>query len=200
MSDTPVILASNSPIRAHLLRANGVPFTQRPARVDEDAVRRALQAERAPNRDIVDKLAELKAVKLSAREPGVFVVGADQILVHDGTLISKAETIEAAADTLRRLRGSTHQLLSACVIAQDGQPVWRHIGQARLTMHDFSDTFLDAYVARHETDLLATVGCYKIEDDGASLFTSVQGDYFSVLGLPLLEVLAFLRLRGVILQ
>lgn len=196
----PVILASNSPIRAELLRANAVPFTQAPARVDEDALKRALMAENAPMRDIADQLAEMKAVKVSSRNPGAFVIGADQILVHDGDLISKAESLDDLAEILRRLRGGSHLLLSACVVAEDGKPIWRHIGQARLTMHDFSDEFLDAYLARHGADLLATVGGYKVEEGGASLFTGIQGDYFSVLGMPLLELLAFLRLRGIISQ
>lgn len=201
MSDPrPVILASNSAIRAEMLRANGVPFTVAPARVDEDALKSALLAEAAPMRDIADQLAEMKALKVSSRNPGAFVIGADQILVHDGTLISKAESLEELAEILRTLRGSSHLLLSACVIAEDGNPIWRHIGQARLTMHDFSDAFLEDYLDRHGADLLATVGGYKVEEGGASLFTGIQGDYFSVLGMPLLELLAFLRLRGIIPQ
>jgi septum formation protein len=196
----PVILASNSSIRAQMLRVNGVPFTQEPARVDEDALKRALLAENAPMRDIADQLAEVKAVKVSSRNPGAFVIGADQILVHEGALISKAETLDEAADTLRRLRGSSHLLLSACVVAEDGKPIWRHIGQARLTMHDFSEDFLEAYLAQNGAGLLATVGGYKVEEGGASLFTGIQGDYFSVLGMPLLELLAFLRLRGIMPQ
>ena len=126
------------------------------------------------------------------------MLGADQVLVQAGTLYDKPADLPEARAQLSALRGKTHELLSAAVIYEGGRPVWRHIGRAQLIMREFSDIFLDTYIDRHGDDLLATVGCYKLEADGACLFSRVQGDYFSILGLPLLEVLQFFRTRGVI--
>lgn len=178
-----------------MLRRNGVPLEVIPARVDEAAIKAALLAEEAPPRDIADALAEMKAYRIAQRHPTRLVLGADQVLVQGGRLFDKAPDIEAARAQLIDLRGKTHELLSAAVIFEDGRPVWRHVGRAQLVMRDFSDAMLDDYILRHGDDLLATVGCYKLEEDGASLFSRVQGDYFSVLGLPLLEVLEFVRTR-----
>ncbi|MEO1312754.1 MAG: Maf family protein [Pseudomonadota bacterium] len=195
-----LILASASPIRAQLLRQNLVPLKIEPARVDEAAIKSALLAEDAPPRDIADTLAEVKAKRIANKFPEGLVLGADQILVHGTTLIDKAPDLATLRAQLATLRGSAHTLLSAAVIYERNQPVWRHIGQAQMIMRDFSDTFLDAYIAQHGDDLLTTVGGYRLETDGPSLFSRVQGDYFSVLGMPLLEVLAFLRSRGVIAE
>ncbi len=192
-----LILASASQIRSQLLSANHIPHQIEPARVDEASLKAALIAEETKPRDIADALAEMKARKISERFPEALVLGSDQILVSGNRLFDKAESLEDAADTLRTLRNTSHTLLSAAVIYEGAKPVWRHIGQAQLVMRDFSDAFLSSYITRHGDALLATVGCYKLEEDGPTLFSRVQGDYFSVLGLPLLEVLAFLRTRGI---
>ncbi|MCB1370661.1 MAG: septum formation protein Maf [Rhodobacteraceae bacterium] len=194
---TPLILASRSEGRATLLRQAGVPFETVAAAVDEAAVKAAMLAEAAPPRDIADTLADLKARRVAARRPGALVLGADQVLVSAGQLYDKPRDLEEAADQLRRLRGATHELLSAAVVYEEDRPVWRHIGRARLTMRRFTDAFLEGYLARHRESLLATVGGYHLEGGGAQLFSRVEGDYFSVLGLPLLELLGFLRTRGV---
>lgn len=194
---TPLILASRSEGRAALLRQAGVEFEALPAAVDEAAVKSSMLAEAAPARDIADTLADLKARRVAGRRPGKLVLGADQVLVSAGRLYDKPRDLEDAAGQLRDLRGRTHELLSAAVIYEDERPVWRHIGRAQLTMRRFTDAFLDEYLARHGESLLATVGGYRLEGGGAQLFSRVEGDYFSVLGLPLLELLGFLRTRGV---
>lgn len=198
MTDHPVLLASASAARAAMLRDCGVPIETHPANIDEAAVKAAMLAEDAPPRDISDTLADLKAQRISQRHPDRLVLGADQVLVQAGTLYDKPADLPEARAQLSALRGKTHELLSAAVIYEGGRPVWRHIGRAQLIMREFSDIFLDTYIDRHGDDLLATVGCYKLEADGACLFSRVQGDYFSILGLPLLEVLQFFRTRGVI--
>ena len=195
---TGLLLASASTARAEMLRAAGVEVEIQPARIDEDAVKAAMLAEGAPPRDVADKLAELKALRVSAKAPGRFVLGADQVLVHDGHLCDKARDMAEARAHLNALRGQRHDLLSAAVIALDGEPIWRHVGQARLTMRPFSDAFLDDYLSRFGELALTSVGCYHLEGLGAQLFARVEGDYFTVLGLPLLEVLGFLRARGVL--
>lgn len=181
-----------------MLRAAGVEIDIQPGRIDEDAVKAAMLAERAPPRDIADKLAELKAARISARFPNSLVLGADQVLVLEDHLFNKPETLEEARTQLFMLRGQTHQLLSAAVIFENGKPVWRHVGTAKLRMRPFSDTFIEHYLDKTGDLALSSVGCYQLEGLGAQLFSHVDGDYFTVLGLPLLEVLGFLRARGVL--
>lgn len=200
MSQPPLILASSSSSRAALLAAAGVAFEVVPARIDEAAVKDALKAEGAPARDIAGALAELKARRVGARLPGRLVLGADQVLVCEDRLFDKPADRAEAADHLRELRGKTHQLLSAAVICEGETPVWRHVGQARLTMRPSTDAFLDDYLDREGDTVLSTVGAYRLEGLGAQLFQRVDGDYFSILGLPLLEVLGFLRARGIVLE
>jgi len=196
----PLILASASIARATLLAAAGVAVEAIPARVDEGAIKAAMLAEGAPPRDIADKLAELKALRVSTRNPGRLVLGADQVLVLDGRLFDKpADRAEARAH-LHALRGKTHRLLSAAVVLLDGAPVWRHVGSARLTMRPFTNSFLDEYLDRIGDLAMSSVGCYHLEGLGAQLFARVEGDYFTVLGLPLLELLGFLRARGVLTE
>ena len=196
----PIILASGSSIRAQLLRNAGVPFTVQTARVDEDTAKRALLAENAPPRDIADTLAEMKARKVSDKNPGAMVLGCDQVLDFDGQLLSKPETPKDALAQLKAMRGKRHMLLSAAVIYQNGEPIWRHVGQVRLRMRMSSDAYLRDYIDRNWDSIRHAVGAYKLEEEGVRLFATIDGDYFNVLGMPLLELLNYLAVKGVIDQ
>lgn len=191
-----IILASTSEIRSNLLRNAGVNHDIIPARIDEDSVKRALEAESAPPRDIADTLAEMKARKVAEKGQGGLVIGCDQVLSFKGKVLSKPETRDDARTQMNTLRGETHQLLSAAVIYEDLKPVWRHVGVARLSMRDFSDAYRDDYLDRNWDSIRWSVGGYKIEEEGIRLFRMVQGDTFTIQGLPLLELLSYLTLRG----
>jgi septum formation protein len=193
-----LILASSSPVRARLLQAAGVPFETRAARMDEPAIRASLLAESATPRDIADTLAELKALRVAARFPGALVIGCDQVLAFGTEILGKPESPADARAQLCLLRNRTHRLLSAVVICDNEKPVWRHVGEARMTMRDFSEDWLDGYLARNWDSVRDSVGCYHLEAEGIRLFSRIEGDYFTVLGLPLLELLSYLALRGTI--
>lgn len=193
-----LILASKSTIRAKLLQQAGVIFTIVPARIDEDILRDSLQAEKRLPRDIADAIAEMKSQRVSAKRMEPFVLGCDQVLEQDGVLFSKSKTQNELWLQLLQLRGRKHTLYSAAVISQGSKTIWRFIGKAQLTMHDLSEEFLTTYVKNHWLDIQHCVGGYAIEAGGARLFSKIEGDYFTVLGLPLLEVLAFLTERGIL--
>lgn len=192
----PLILASGSVTRSMLLRNAAVSCDTVSPRIDEDSEKSALLAGQASPRDIADTLAELKARKISDKHPGALVLGCDQVLDHAGTLLSKPTFRDDAAAQLHRLRGQRHQLLSAAVICEDGRPVWRHVGVVRLTMRVLSDAYLTGYLDRNWPGIADSVGGYKLEEEGVRLFSRIEGDYFTVLGVPLLELLAYLTLRG----
>ena len=195
---TKIVLASGSQIRARMLRDAGVDFAVDVPRVDEESILLSLQAEGAKPGDIADTLAEYKARRIADRHPDSVVIAADQVLTCNGQVYSKPKSVEEARDHLLSLRGQGHQLLSAVVVYEGAKPVWRHIGRAQLAMRDFSDAFLEDYLAKAGDTVLSSVGCYQLENIGVTLFSRVQGDYFTILGLPLLEVLEFLRSRGAI--
>lgn len=196
----PLILASASAVRADLLRNAGLDVEIIPARIDEDEVKIALRADGAPARDQADILAEMKALAVSRTHPGAMVLGADQILDQAGRTFDKPANRTEAREHLMALRGQRHELLSAAVIARDGEPIWRHIGRARLQMRPFTEKFLDNYLDQMGDAVTTTVGGYMLEGLGAQLFARVDGDYFTILGLPLIETLGFLRLHGYLIE
>lgn len=192
-----LILASGSASRRAMLTAAGVPFAATSPGVDEAAAKAALAGLSA--RDLADALAELKAVKVSTREPASLVLGSDSVVaLADVSLLDKPETREEAADHLRRMAGGVHDLWSGAVIAEGGRPVWRHVERARLHVRALSDDFLRAYLDAEWPAIAGCVGCFRIEGPGVQLFSRIEGSQFTVLGLPLLPVLDYLRTRGVL--
>ena len=192
-----IVLASQSAARRAMLTAAGVEHDALPAYIDEEGVIAGLLAESASPERIADALAELKAIKISRALPGVLVLGADSVVVTAaGDLIAKPETRPRAEAQLRQLAGSTHRLISAAVIAENGTPVWRAGGTARLTMRALSDDFIARYLDAEGAAVLGCVGCYRIEGLGAQLFSRIDGDQFVIRGLPLLAILDYLRVRG----
>ena len=179
-----------------MLEGAGVPFSIQVAHVDEDAVKAGHDPADAAG--LAVELARVKALAVSRHDPEAWVLGADQTLAFAGGLVSKAASLEAAGERLKAMRGRTHQLHSGASLARNGQVVWSGVDTATMRMRDFSDHFLKAYLEVEGAGLLACVGSYRLEGMGSQLFEAVDGDYFTVLGLPLWPVLAELRRAGVL--
>lgn len=192
-----VTLASTSKSRRALLAAAGIDADTAAPNVDEAALRDSMRAEKLPVRDQAMQLAEFKALRISSQRPGL-VIGGDQMLALGEEAFDKPVDLEAARNHLRRLSGKAHTLETAIVICEDGKPVWRHLARPKLTMRPLSEDFIDLYVKRCGDSLLSTVGAYQLEGLGAQLFTRIEGDYFSILGMPLLPLLDYLRIRKVL--
>jgi septum formation protein len=196
----PVVLASASPARAALLRAAGITFIVDAAAIDEAAVKASLRAAGAEAAAAAETLAELKARRTARRHPGCLVIGADQVLECGGTLFDKPADAAAARGQLLALRNRKHELVSAAVVVRDDVRLWHQVGRASLTMRDFTECFVDAYLQTVGNAALASVGAYQLEGLGAQLFSRIDGDYFTILGLPLLALLDFLREQGILIK
>jgi septum formation protein len=192
-----VVLASASRSRLELLRRAGLHLRAEPARVDESEVKTSLRAEQADAAAAAETLAELKASRVSLRAPGALVIGADQILDCEGRWFDKPPDRAAAVAHLRALGGKTHALATAVCVVRDGVRIWHHREAPRLTMRPLDEVYIESYLDAAGPAVLETVGAYRLEDLGAQLFTKVSGDYFTILGLPLLPLLGFLREHGV---
>lgn len=189
----PLILASASKSRANLLRAAGVAVEIVPAHTDEESVKASLKAEGATVAQCAETLAELKAVQVSQRHDNALVIGADQMLECDGVWFDKPADMAGARSHLMILRGKTHVLPTAVAVALNGARIWHHVAMPRLTVRPFSDAFIETYLESAGTSVLSSVGAYQLEGLGAQLFSKIEGDFFTILGLPLLQLLAFLR-------
>ena len=193
-----VVLASQAAVRAAMLRAAGLTFTVQPARVDEGAIKEAMRAEDPEGHGTARALAALKARRVSAGAPGAFVIGADQLLVCGDEWFDKPVDVADARGQLQRLRGRRHTLVTAVSVVRDGAEIWGDLACPALTMRPFSDAFLERYLERAGDGILACVGGYEAEGLGAQLLAEIEGDWFAVLGLPLLPLLAFLREHGLV--
>jgi len=194
-----IVLASQSASRRAMLAAAGVPFEALSPGVDEDAAKEALRADGLDARGLADALAELKALRVSRRMPGALVLGCDQTLsLDDGSMIDKAVDRADAERILTLLSGQVHHLHSAAVVAFNGEAIWRHVERLRMTVRPLSQDFIRAYLDGDWDQCRGCVGCYRIEGSGAQLFAKVEGSQFGIQGLPLLPLLDFLRVRGVL--
>ncbi|MEL6861285.1 MAG: Maf family protein [Pseudomonadota bacterium] len=195
MSD--IILASGSASRRALLAGAGVEAQSIKPNVDEDSAKIAMRAEGVKVRDQAMQLAEMKALKISRTHPGL-VIGGDQMLNLEGEAFDKPKDLAQAKSHLEALSGKAHHLETAIVIAENGEFVWRHLARPKLTVRTLSDGFIDSYIETCGEPLLSTVGAYQLEGPGAQIFSKIEGDYFSILGLPLLPLLDYLRVRNVL--
>ena len=194
-----IILASQSSARRAMLTAAGVAFDAVSAAVDEESAKAALLSEGLAARDMADALAEMKAIKVSSGDGQALVLGCDSVVaLEDGAMLDKPRDRAEAAVHLRRLSGKRHELVSAAVIAEGGRPVWRVVDRAKMHVRPLSDAFIEQYLDLEWPDIAGCVGCYRIEGLGAQLFSRIEGSHFTVLGLPLLPVLDYLRVRRVL--
>lgn len=196
---TGLILASGSATRLAILRQAGVHVSVERPNVDEASVIESLVAEKARPRDIADYLAELKAVKVSNRHVEAMVIGADQVLSLGLRIFQKPANRTAAREHLLALRGQTHTLSSAVCVSRGGNVIWREVREARLTMRDFSDRFADDYLQQAGEEILGSVGVYQVEKLGIQLFSRIEGDHFTIMGLPLIPLLDFFRTHGILI-
>ncbi len=196
----PVVLASASAARAHMLENAGLAVERVPAGIDEDEVKRSFRREGFDAAGCATALAEAKAARVSERRTGTLVIGADQMLDCAGVWFDKPRDLADARAQLEALRGKRHELVTAAAVVENGAVIWRRVERPRLTMRDLTDRFLDRYLAAAGEQVLGTVGAYEIEGLGVQLFSRIEGDYFAILGLPLLPLLDFLRGRGVVPQ
>jgi len=196
LMDEPLILASASPIRKKLLAAAGLKVRVEPAQVDEQAIKRIFRADRQAAADCALALAEAKARQVAENHRHALVVGADQILVCGEIWLNKPADLADARAQLQALRGRTHELITAVCVVREVARIWHTLGSAKLAMRHFSDAFLDSYLSAEQAAALGSVGGYRFEERGIQLFSDIQGDYFAILGLPLLELLSFLRTCG----
>ena len=192
-----IILASGSAIRKQILDGAGLNYEVIVKPVDEAAIKDSLLAENSRLQDIADALAEAKALRVSRQTDG-FVIGADQIMVMDNQLFDKPKDLGEARERLLSMRGKRHELIGAVVVCENGRPVWRHLSKTKLWVREFSNEFLDWYIEQEGEALMKSVGAYRFEGPGAQLFEKVEGGFFAILGLDLLPVLDYLRVRGVI--
>jgi septum formation protein len=195
---TALVLASASKARSLMLRNAGIKFAVQPARVDEAAIKEGMQADGAPPVDAAQALADLKAMRVSPDDVDTLVIGADQILECDGVWFGKPETLEDARNQLKALSGRTHHLHTAASVVKEGAVIWREATNVSLTMRGLTTSFITDYLEAEGDTVLQSVGAYQIEGRGAQLFAGLRGDFFSVLGLPLLPLLGFLRNHGVV--
>ncbi|MES2445059.1 MAG: nucleoside triphosphate pyrophosphatase [Pseudomonadota bacterium] len=193
-----LVLASQSASRRAMLDAAGVPYEAVSPQVDEDSAKASLLGAKVAPRDLADALAELKALKVSGMVPQALVLGGDSVVaLADGTLLDKPVSREDAAAHLRAMSGATHDIYSAAVIAEGGRPVWRHVDRARLVVRVLSEDFIEDYLDQEWPAISGCVGCFRIEGPGVQLFAATQGNHFTILGMPLLNILDYLRVRGV---
>ncbi len=191
------VLASTSASRRAMLDAAGIAHDAIPSGLDEDAAKAALAAEGLKPRDLADALAKMKALRAATRVPGTMVLGADSVVaLADGTVLDKPVDRADAEAHLRAMAGGRHDLFSAVVIVEDGRPVWRHVGHARLTVRPLSDGFIESYLDAEWPAIAGCVGCFRIEGPGVQLFDRIEGDHWTILGMPLIEVARYLRQRG----
>ncbi len=195
-----IVLASASDARRRLLENAGVPIIVDPGLADEDEVKRAMHADGAPAEACAERLAEIKALRTSGRHQGAIVLGADQMLELNGVWFDKPADRDRAAAQLTALAGKTHRLVSALVAVRNGARIWSHVASARLTMRPLTPAFIALYLEAAGEQALQSVGAYQLEGLGAQLFARIEGDYFTVLGLPLLPLLAFLREHGAVMD
>ncbi|WP_213979566.1 nucleoside triphosphate pyrophosphatase [Sphingomonas sp. dw_22] len=194
-----LVLASQSASRRAMLDAAGVPHEAVAAQVDEASAKESLVASGISARGLADALAELKALKVSRLVPQALVLGGDSLVaLDDGNQLDKPESREQAAEHLRRMSGRTHDIYSAAVIAEGGRPVWRHVDRARLHVRPLSEGFIAQYLDLEWPAIAGCVGCFRIEGPGVQLFSRTEGSHFTILGMPLLPILEFLRVRGVL--